>query len=221
MSEKTKNARVLIVDDHPVVRQGLVQTIGGTPGLEVCGEAADAEEAFRLIEELQPDLALIDITLGGTSGIDLIKQVKAAKNPVKMLVNSMHDESLYAERALRAGSMGYINKGEAMDNIIEAIHCVMEGKIYLSERMRERMLQNMTGHRGENTLPSVADLTDRELEVFGLYGQGLNTNQVAAKLSLSPKTIATHREHIQEKLNINSNTELIRRAVQWVLEEGV
>lgn len=214
----TKKTTVLIVDDHPIVRHGLAQLIDRSPTLQMCGEAASASEALHLCRENEPDVAVIDISLDGGNGLELIKQIKAQGVDTKMLVSSMHDELLYAERALRAGAMGYINKIEGTEKIIEAIHQILEGRIYLSGPMTERVLQRMMRTDTDATESPIESLSDRELEVFEMIGQGLTTRQIAKKLHLSPKTIETHREHIKTKLNLQNNNELVRQAVQWVLE---
>ena len=213
-------ARIAIVDDHPIVRQGLSQLIAQHPGLEVCGEAADAVEALQMVSEKRPDLIIVDISLSSGNGIELIKQIKARDDRVKMLVSSMHDESLFAERALRAGAMGYINKGEATEKVFEAIHQVLGGKIYLSPRMTDRMLCRAIGTDDALAGSPIDSLSDRELEVFELIGQGLTTRQIASKLELSPKTVETYRENIKSKLNLSNATELTRHAVQWTLESS-
>ena len=215
-----RSARIMIVDDHPIVRQGLAQLIGSETGLEVCGEASDAAEALRLLAETRPDLIIVDISLNSGNGIELIKQIKVRDENVRMLVSSMHDESLFAERALRAGAMGYINKAETTDKVFDAIHQVLAGKIYLSARMTDRMLCRAIGSEEHMTGSPIDSLSDRELEVFELIGQGLTTRQIAAKLHLSPKTVETYRENIKSKLNLNNATELTRHAVQWTLESN-
>lgn len=215
-----RSARIMVVDDHPIVRQGLSQLIGSEPGLEVCGEASDAAEALKLLAETKPDLIIVDISLNSGNGIELIKQIKVRDENVRMLVSSMHDESLFAERALRAGAMGYINKAETTDKVFDAIHQVLAGKIYLSARMTDRMLCRAIGSEEHMTGSPIDSLSDRELEVFELIGQGLTTRQIAAKLHLSPKTVETYRENIKSKLNLNNATELTRHAVQWTLESN-
>jgi DNA-binding NarL/FixJ family response regulator len=217
---KTKNrSRVLIVDDHPAVREALALRIGRQPDLEVCGEAADIGEALRLVADTKPDVAVVDISLKTGSGIDLIKRIKAHNDNVRILVWSMHGESHYAERALRAGALGYINKDQATDKIVEAIRRVLENKIWLSETMAERMLQRTVGAgQRESERSSVEDLSDRELEAFELMGQGQTTEQIAAKMHISPKTVETFRARIKEKLGLNNITELVQHATQWVME---
>ncbi len=214
-----KTARILIVEDHPIVRRGLVEIINHEPDMQVCGEAEDVADALEQVESTHPDLAIIDISLRSGNGIELIKQVKARDNHVRMLVSSVYDESLYAERALRAGATGYINKDEAVTNIVSAIRQVLMGRIYLSWRMTNRVLQ---AAGGQSLLESpMASLSDRELQVFELISQGLTTRQIAAKLMLSVKTIETHRDHIKMKLKLKNSTELTHRAVQWALENNL
>jgi DNA-binding NarL/FixJ family response regulator len=223
MSQKKtkKQTRVLIVDDHPAVREALTLRIGRQPDLEVCGEAADMSEALRLIAEVEPDVAVIDISLKTGNGIDLIKRIKDRHEHVRILVWSMHSEALYAERALKAGALGYVNKDQATDKIVEAIRRVLEGKVYLSEGMTERLLQRAVGGgREEVTRSPLAVLADRELEVFRLIGQGVKTADIAERLHLSIKTVETYRDRIRQKLNLGNGTELAHYATQWVLEKG-
>jgi DNA-binding NarL/FixJ family response regulator len=211
-------ARVLIVDDHPVVRRGLAALISEVPDLEVCGEAADAVEALRLVDAEKPDVAVIDISLKDGHGIDLIEQIRCRNPNVRMLVSSMHEETLYAERVLRAGAMGYVNKQETIDRLVEAIRQVLRGEIYLSSQMTERMLHRMV-HGNPPEHDPIETLSNRELEVFELIGQGLTTRKIAALLHLSPKTVETYRENIKTKLNLANATELTRHAVQRALQE--
>ena len=216
-----KRSRVLIVDDHPAVREALALRIGRQSDLEVCGEAADMSEALKLVAETRPDVAVVDISLKTSNGIDLIKRIKDRDDRVRMLVWSMHSESLYAERALRAGALGYINKDQATDRIIEAIRRVLEGKVWLSEALAERMLQRAVGAgRKEVTRSPVDALANRELEVFRLIGQGVKTADIADRLHLSVKTIETYRDRIRQKLNLSDGTKLAHYAVQWMVENG-
>lgn len=212
--------KILLVDDHPIVRKGLAELISDQPDLEICGEAGDVDEALRMIEINKPDLAIIDLMLKGGSGIELIKQIKVSYKDIKMLVSSIHDEALYAERALRAGAMGYINKQVATQNVISAIHCVLNGKIYLSDQQSNWMLNQFVDVNQKPDQFFVTCLSDRELEIFERFGQGLSTRHIAENLNLSIKTVETHRENIKKKLNLENGNELIRRAVQWVLEQG-
>ncbi len=214
-------ARIVIVDDHPAVREALVSRIGRQPDLEVCGEAADVNEALRMVADTRPDLVVIDISLKSGSGIDLIKRIKDRNDGVGMLVWSMHSESLYAERALRAGALGYINKDQAMDKIVEAIRRVLDGKVYLSDEMAEKMLHRSVGGGRKELARSPLDaLADRELEVFRLIGQGVKTAEIAERLHLSIKTIETYRDRIRQKLDLNDGTGLAHFATQWLLENG-
>jgi len=220
-NNSTKRARVLIVDDHPAVREALAMRIGRQADLEVCGEAADLSEALRLVADTQPDVAVIDISLKTDCGIDLIQRIKDRNDTVCMLVWSTHSESLYAERALRAGALGYINKDQATDKIIEAIRQVLEGKVYLSDAMTETMLHRAVGGGREEVTRSPLDaLANRELEVFRLIGQGLKTAAIAESLHLSIKTIETYRERIRKKLDLSDGTELAHFATKWMLENG-
>jgi DNA-binding NarL/FixJ family response regulator len=208
--------RVLLVDDHPMMREGLAQLIGNDPGLEVCGQAGDAHEALEKINSLKPDLVLTDITLPGKNGLELIKDIHAMHPGVLVLVISMHDEILYAERVLRAGARGYVMKQEGGKKIAQAIRQVLDGHICVSEKMSAKILEIFSGRRADVAASPVEKLTDREFEVFQLIGQGIETKQMADKLHLSTKTIEVHRANIKAKLNLNSMAELIRYAVRWV-----
>jgi len=212
--------RVLIVDDHPFMRRGLAQTINDQPGLEVCGEAGSVAEALKIMESCSPHLAVVDISLGAESGIELIQAIRERWPSVKVLVSSMHDETLFAERALRAGALGFVNKGEPPAVFVAALQRVSSGQIYLSERMTNRMLDQVLTDKLEANRSPIETLSNRELEVFEMIGKGMSTKQIAARLGLSPKTIETYREHIKQKLNLANATELTRNAVQWVLEQG-
>lgn len=212
-------ARILIIDDHPLVRTGFAQLIGDAPDLEVCGEAGSMSDGLDLAISLKPDLAIIDLSLAGGSGLDLIDHIKARDPDILMLVASMHDEELYAERVLAAGARGYVNKQEAQDRIVQAIRLVLSGKVYLSERMTERMISGMIGGNSEKR--DIDTLSNRELQVFELIGQGISTSKMANHLNLSVKTIETHQAHIKQKLGLSSAHELTHRAVRWVIEEGL
>ncbi len=212
-------ARVMLVDDHPLVRRGLRELIDDKPDLEVCGEAADANQALELLDQVNPDLMVVDISLGGVSGLDLIKRVRARNHEVKMLVSSMHDDQLYAERALRAGATGYVNKNEDPDRLLEAIQVVLKGGTFFSEAVTTRLLQQAVGNQAGQTDSPIGQLSNRELQVYEFIGQGLSTREIAGRLHLSVKTIESHREKIKAKLKLKSGVELNRHAIQWVLEQ--
>ena len=209
--------RILIVDDHPLVRSGFAQLIGDCPDLEVCCEAADMAEALRLVDDNPPDLAIIDLSLAGGSGLDLIERIKSRNPDILMLVASMHDETLYAERVLAAGARGYINKQEAQENIILAIRQVLAGKVYLSQAMTERLLNGLVDTRDEKR--DIERLSNRELQVLELIGEGVPVSQIASQLNLSIKTIETHQANIKKKLGLGSAHELNQRAIRWVMEQ--
>jgi DNA-binding NarL/FixJ family response regulator len=211
--------RVLIVDDHPLLRKGVGQLIDQERDLVVVGEAEDAHKAITAVETTRPDVALIDISLSGTSGIELLKNLKVRFPKLKMLVLSMHDESVYAHRALRAGASGYIMKQEGTERVLTALRKVLRGEVYLSDRLGNRMLHTLVNGGGSLATSPVEELSDRELEVFNLIGQGHGTRPIAEKLHLSIKTIESHRAHIKEKLNLQSASELVHHAIQWVQSE--
>ncbi len=211
--------RVLIVDDHPAIREALAIRIAGEADLEVCGEAADLAEAVQLVAATNPDVAVIDLALKSASGIDLIKKLKAKHERLLMIVWSMYSENLYAERALRAGARGYITKEQATSQIIDAIRQVLDGKLYLSPAMTEKLLERHIGPSGKASRRSPADaLSDRELDVFRLIGQGVKTADIAEQLHLSIRTVETYRERIRHKMDLKDGTELTHFATQWVLE---
>jgi DNA-binding NarL/FixJ family response regulator len=208
--------RVLIVDDHPMMRQGLAQLVNSEPDLTVCCEAADAGQALDAVTRQKPDLVLADISLPGRSGLELIRDVQALRPELPVLVISMHDESIYAERVLRAGGRGYIMKQEGGRKLVEAIRQVLAGKIYVSAQMSDRILEIFSGRRAQSASSPVGQLTDREFEVLQLLGRGLGTREIARQLHLSVKTVEVHRAHIKEKLGVKTAPELIRFAVRWV-----
>lgn len=220
MNNRQTPAKILIVDDHPLVREGLSMRISTQSDLKVCGEAATEEEALLLVKETSPDLVLVDISLKGGHGIEVIKQVKARYPAVKMLVVSGYQESLYAERALRAGALGYLNKQESNEKILEAIRTVLAGERFVSAAITQRLVNQALGADDDETKSPVERLTDRELEVFRLIGEGLTSSAIASQLFLSTHTIDTHRENIKRKLGVANAGELTRAAVQWVLENG-
>jgi DNA-binding NarL/FixJ family response regulator len=203
---------VFIVDDHPVVRTGLRQLVEQESDLTVCGEEESGKKAIQEMKRLAPHIALVDISLKDMNGLELIKQLKISSPDIMILVVSMHDENVYAERALRAGARGYVMKQEAPQKIIEALHKIVGGEIYLSASMSGKMISKT--ENGEYT--SVQDLTDRELQVFELIGNGLGTSQIAVKLGLSVKTVETYKSHLKEKLNLLSGDELNRYAIQYM-----
>ncbi len=213
-------ARILIVDDHPAVREALAIRLAGEPDLAVCGEAADVNEALRLAATAHPDVAVIDIALKTGNGIDLIKRLVAKNDKFRAIVWSMYGEDLYAERALRAGAMGYINKEQATGRIIDAIRQVLAGKIYLSPAMTAKLLNRAVGRPARDGGSPVEALSDRELEVLRLIGNGVKTAEIAKRLHLSVKTIETYRDRIRQKLDLLDGTDLARYAAQWVLENG-
>lgn len=210
--------RVMIIDDHVFMRRGLAQTIQDEPGLTVCGEAGSISEALKQFPSPPPDVAIVDISLADGSGIDLVRKIKDDWPATKILVSSMHEESLFAERAIRAGAQGFVNKSEHPDTFLAALKQVAAGQIYLSHRMTHRMLDLMLGESVEDKRSPIERLSNRELQVFEMLGRGMVTKQIAYRLGLSHKTIETYREHIKQKLGLSNACELTRHAVQWVLE---
>lgn len=213
--------KVLIVDDHPIVRQGLRSLIDQEEDLHVCGEVGSAGEALKSLSALKPDLLLVDISLKGPDGLELTKSVRALEPDLPILIVSMHDETLYAERVLRAGANGYIMKEEVAQSVVKAARKVLGGDIYMSDRMRQKILRGVAGQRSNTAASAIERLSDRELEVFRLIGQGHGTRKIAEELHLSVKTIETYRAHIKEKLGLNNATELVRQAVQWVEQQSL
>jgi len=218
IGEKSVVTRVLIVDDHPATREGLAVRLSTQPDLEVCGEAADVGDSLKLLASARPDVAIVDIQLKTGDGLDLVKRIKAHDQSVRILVWSVYPDKLYAERALNAGALGYINKEQTTGRIMEAIRCVRDGKVYLCEEMAERLLSRAVGGTESLRDSPVESLSDRELEVFRLIGEGLPAAQLAQRLHLSRHTIDTHRQRIKEKLNLASAAELTQVATRWVLE---
>jgi len=222
MPRKMQNANsrdkrtVLIVDDHPIVRQGLAQLINQEKDLEVCGQAEDAHEAMQAIRQFDPDMVIVDIGLKNTSGMELIKDLKVQHPDLPVLTLSMYDEAVYGERALRAGAKGYIMKQEATEKVVTAIRRVLAGEVYVSSGMAAKMVNKFVG-TGARTAGSPADcLSDRELEVFRMIGEGFSTREMAEKLHLSVKTVETYRAHIKDKLGLPDANELLRSAIRWV-----
>jgi len=212
--------KVLIVDDHPVMRAGLRQLIAQEEDLEVCAEAEDAHGALVQIDTHKPDVAVVDIALRESSGIELIKDIKIRQPELPILVLTMHEESFYAERVLRAGARGYVTKAEASTKIVEGLREVLRGGVYVSSKVASRMVTRLVGAGSDLGTFPVDGLSDREFEVFELLGQGLGTREIAGRLHVSVRTIDAHREHIKKKLNLDSANALLKYAVQWMQFEG-
>jgi DNA-binding NarL/FixJ family response regulator len=208
--------RILVVDDHPLFRKGLEQLINSDGTFAVCGEASNAVEAMGVIRKLNPDLAIVDLSLPGANGIELIKNIRAEFSKLPILVLSMHDESLYALRALRAGAEGYVMKHEAMANVLQAIREVFSGRPYLSPAMAAQVITKFAHRQAEGEADAVERLSDRELEILELIGKGNDVRQIAKALHLSPKTVETHRSHIKDKLDLKNSREVARFALQWL-----
>jgi DNA-binding NarL/FixJ family response regulator len=222
MPEEKNHAkrRILLVDDHPLLRQGIGQLINEQPDLMVCGEAEDRASALQAAESTRPELAVVDISLKSQHGLELIKDFKVRFPGLLMLVLSMHDESFYGERALRAGARGYIMKREASEKVLEAIRHVLGGGVYASNRITGNILNKVTGWAGTSARPSLSVLSDRELEVLMLIGKGNGSRQIAKQLNLSVKTIEAHRANIKLKLNLESSHEVLQHAIRWAQEAG-
>jgi DNA-binding NarL/FixJ family response regulator len=211
--------RILLVDDHALMRKGLIELINSESALEVCGEASNLGEACEQAARLKPDLVIVDVSLDGNDGVELTKELSRRWPDLPILAYSMHEEEIYAERLLRAGAKGYVMKRHSPDVLIDAITVVLKGKVYLSDRMSERMLGKIVHADEGQTQAPIDRLSDRELEVFRLIGQGQSTSQIAEKLCLSVKTIETYREHLKQKLNLKSGLELMRHAVEWAVRK--
>ncbi len=218
--EQTTQIRVFIVDDHAVVRHGLTQRLDLESDMEVCGEASTAHEALKEMNTTVPDVVLVDLSLDDGNGLDLIKDIKSRGDQTRVLVVSGHDESAYAERCVRAGAHGYLHKKEAVDEIVDAIRTVAADNVYLSDATAARTLRRVLSGKVDPDASPLDTLSDRELQVYELIGQGLTVNEIADKLFLSPKTIETYRAHLKEKLNLKNSNELARSAMQWVLENA-
>jgi len=212
--------RILLVDDHPMTREGLAAIINRQADLEVCGEANNPAEAMSALSKLKPDLMVTDMTMPGRSGIEFIKDVRAVLPHLSILVLSMHDEMLYAERALRAGARGYLMKDAGSAKVLEAIRVILSGQSYVSPAMSARLLDAVTGRRPRGSTSPIENLSDREFEVFRLLGCGKSTKEVAKALNLSPKTVDVHRSRIKKKLQIKDATSLLHHAVRWVETEA-
>lgn len=214
---QTKKCRVLLVDDHPIVRQGLALLIDREADLSVCGEADGAHSAFHAITTLRPDIVVLDISLSGPDGLDVLKEIRMKASSLPVLILSMHDESIYAERAMRAGANGYIMKQEATEKVLVAIRRILQGEVYLSDRLTNAMLQQYVRGASSAKESPLVNLTDRELEVFRLIGEGHGTRQIADELHLSVKTIESYQAHIKEKLALRNARELVQHAIEWTV----
>lgn len=213
--------RVFVVDDHPIVRQGLELLINQEGDLVVCGEAESAAAALETLALDRPDVLVLDVSLNGPDGLDLLKAVRAADSSLPILMLSMHDEGIYAERALRAGANGYIMKQEATEKVLEALRRILGGGVYVSDRLTSKMLQRLVASPRHTDRPTLASLTDRELEVYNLIGEGYGTRQIASRLHLSVKTVESYQAHIKQKLSLQSARALVQHAIEWRLTENV
>lgn len=217
MIPQTRKYKVLLVDDHPIVRQGLALLIDREADLAVCGEAEGAHSAFQAIAIMRPDLVVLDISLSGPDGLDVLKEIRTKTTNLPVLILSMHDESIYAERAMRAGANGYIMKQEATEKVLVAIRRILQGDVYLSDRLTNTMLQQLARGASPSKGSPLLNLTDRELEVFRLIGAGHGTRQIADELHLSVKTIESYQAHIKEKLALRNARELVQHAIEWTV----
>jgi DNA-binding NarL/FixJ family response regulator len=209
-----KRHRIFLVDDHPVLRQGMGRLIDDQPDMIMCGEAESPPDAIRLLATARADVVIVDLTLRGGDGLELCKQIRERWKELPILVVSMHDESLYAERALKAGARGYVMKQEPQETVMDAIRTVARGQVSLSPTMSAKLLQSFSGLRSSADLPPLARLTDRELEIFRYIGEGHSVRAIAEKLFLSTKTVEAHKEHIKQKLNLKSSNELLQYAIE-------
>jgi DNA-binding NarL/FixJ family response regulator len=219
-NDAARKTRIFIVDDHPIVREGLSLMMNREPDLMVCGEAEEAGAALQAISMVKPDFLIVDISLSGPDGLDLLKSIRARYPSLPVLILSMHDESIYAERALRAGANGYIMKQEATERVLVAVRQILTQKVYVSDRIANRMLQQYIRGSVSETQSPIAELSDRELEVFRLIGEGHSTRMIAEELHLSVKTVESYQAHIKEKLSLKNGRELVQRAIQWTISEG-
>jgi len=217
---RTDHIRVYLVDDHPAIREAIRDTIESTIDMEVCGETSSSDEAFREIETLRPDVAVVDISLNDAHGLDLVQNVRAQYPDVRTIVFSMYDENVYAERAIRAGAAGYLMKSEPTKNIIEAVRSAHDGEVYLSRKMSSRILNKVAMGRTSEPSFAIDELTDREMAVFQMLGQGYSVQEIQDRLSLSRKTIETYRRRAKEKLGFDTVSELLQYAVQWTYGQG-
>ncbi|MDB6167423.1 MAG: two component transcriptional regulator, LuxR family [Verrucomicrobia bacterium] len=219
--KKSAKTRILLVDDHPLLRRGMRALLEQQPRFEVCAEADSAPVALEMVRKWTPDLTIVDISLKSTNGIELTKGLKVEAPNMPVLVVSMHDEELYAERALRAGAVGYLMKHEAGEKIITALDRILEGEIYVSDRLKEKMLHRFVNHRTEKIVSVIDTLSDREMEVLQLLGNGFGTRAIASQLKLSVKTIDSYREHLKVKLALKSGADLVRYAIQWMKSQAI
>ena len=216
----TKQSKVVVIDDHPIVRQGLSQMINREPDLVVCGEAEESRSAMQIIASAKPDIVVVDISLNGPSGLEILKTIRQNDPRLKVLILSMHDETVYAERALRAGANGYIMKQEATEMVLTALRRILAGEVYVSDRIANKMLRQLVGGVPRPRQSAIDGLTDRELEVFRLIGEGHGTRQISDNLHLSVKTVETYQSHIKEKMGLRNARELVQFAIQWVISEN-
>jgi DNA-binding NarL/FixJ family response regulator len=216
----TQKIKIFLVDDHPLVREWLTNLLNQQLDFQVCGETGNAPEALQLVGAARPDIAIVDITLANGSGLELIKSIKASHSAVAVLVLSMHDEMLYAERALRAGASGYIMKSEATQKIIQAVRAVLNGDVYVSSKVASSLAQKMIGGKKMDIALPVSELSDRELEVFQLLGRGFSTRQISEHLHVGFKTVQSYSARIKEKLNLANINELMREAIRWHEGQG-
>lgn len=212
--------RVLVIDDHPAVCEALADTVRTRPDLHLCGQTQSASEGFRMVTTSQPDVAIVDISLEDAHGLDLVQNIRAQYPDVQIVVFSMYDEAAYAERAIRAGALGYVMKSEPTQSVVEAIRCVMRGEVYLSRRMASRILSKVAMGRSSSPNFAIDELTDREMAVFQMLGQGHNVEDIADRLNLSRKTVETYRRRAKEKLGFDTVAELLQYAVQWTYGQG-
>jgi DNA-binding NarL/FixJ family response regulator len=217
---QTKKYRVLLVDDHPIVRQGLALLIDRESDLSVCGEAEGAHTAFHAITTLRPDIVVLDISLSGPDGLDVLKEIRTRSASLPVLILSMHEESIYAERAMRAGANGYIMKQEATEKVLVAIRRILQGEVYLSDRLTNSLLRQYAGGNVPIKSSPLVNLTDRELEVFRLIGEGHGTRQIADELHVSVKTIESYQAHIKDKLSLRNSRELLQHAIEWTMNSS-
>src|SRR5580704_8114107 len=219
MAPMAKKFTVLLIDDHPIVRQGLALLISREPDLTVSGEAEGARTGLQAVANLHPDIVVLDLSLSGPDGLDVLKEIRMKSGDLPVLILSMHDEAIYAERALRAGANGYIKKQEATEKVLVALRRILSGEIYVSDKIANSMLQHYVRGVNPSEHSSISELTDRELEVFRLIGEGQGTRQIAKGLHLSVKTVESYQAHIKEKLSLRSARELVQHAVQWNVRE--